>query len=89
MIKNIFIPSFNSLEDGINFMEQTEYKTLFSVGINWEKWYNINGEEILNIPQQKEIVIISSQLPNDIIIKDSDYQDNKWYYDGDFIFIMV
>ena len=89
MIKNIFIPSFKTLEDGVTFMEETEYKTLFSVGINWDLWYDFNGVEKNNINQQKDSVIISNILPSSITTESINFQIDKWYYDGEFIFMLT
>ncbi len=89
MVKNIFIPSFKSVEEGITFMGETEYNTLFSVGVNWDLWYDINGDEKTNIPEQRESAIISTLLPDDITVQSSDFENNKWYYDGEFIFMIL
>lgn len=89
MIKNIFIPSFKTLEDGIKFMEDAQFKTSFSVGVNWDIWYNSNGEIVSDIEEQRGSVIISHILPDNIITQSVDFENDKWYYDGDYIFIMI
>ena len=89
MIKNIFIPSFHSLDEGIQFMNETEYKTLFSIGISWNVWYNVDGVEITDIEEQKDSVIISNKLPIHILSQSGDYEIDKWYYDGEFIFMFT
>lgn len=89
MNKNIFIPSFLSMDEGMQFMQETQYKTLFSIGVNWDIWYDSDGVEITNIDEQKGSVIISNNLNEDIITQIGDYEIDKWYYDGEFIFILT
>ena len=86
-MKQIVLMSFNSIQEGINFMNNFQYPCSFTVKRSWDKWYDKNGSILENIEEQK---LPNLMLPNPepyIHCLTTDFVDNEYCYDGDYIFI--
>lgn len=79
--------SFNSVNEGINFMNNFQYPCAFTIKRSWDKWYDKNGNILENIEEQKFSNLMLPTPEPYIYCLTNDFIDNEYCYDGNYIFI--
>ena len=51
-MKQIILMSFNSVNEGLNFMNNFQYPSAFTINRDWYVWYDKNGNKLENIDER-------------------------------------
>ncbi len=87
-MKQIVLMSFNSILEGLNFMNSFSYPCAFTINRNWDNWYDKSGNLLSNIDEQRLNNIMLANPDSNILCLESNWVNNEYCYDGDFIFIL-
>ena len=86
-MKQIILMSFNSVNEGLNFMNNFQYPSAFTINRDWYVWYDKNGNKLENIDEQR---LANIKLPHPepyIYCLTDNFVDNEYCYDGNFVFV--
>lgn len=88
-MKQIILMSFNSVNEGLNFMNNFQYPCAFTINRDWSVWYDKTGNMMENILEQRfsNIMLLNPEPFIYCISDSSNWVDNEYCYDGTFIFI--
>lgn len=86
-MKQIILMSFNSVNEGINFMNNFQYPSVFTINRDWYVWYDKNGNKLENIDEQRLANIMLSHPEPYMYCLTDNFVDNEYCYDGNFVFV--
>lgn len=86
-MKQIILMSFNSVNEGINFMNNFQYPSVFTINRDWYVWYDKNGNKLENIDEQRLANIMLSHPEPYMYCLTDNFVDDEYCYDGNFVFV--
>jgi hypothetical protein len=86
-MKQIILMSFNSVNEGLNFMNNFQYPSAFTINRDWYVWYDKNGNKLENIDEQRLANIMLSHPEPYMYCLTDNFVDNGYCYDGNFVFV--
>lgn len=85
-MKQIILMSFNSVNEGLNFMNTFQYPCAFTINRDWYVWYDKDGNKLENIEEQLLSNIMLSHPEPYMYCLTNNFVDNEYCYDGSFVF---